>query len=274
MLGSAFLKHSSHEVCAPGITSPRVDIRDYNTIKADVERCRPDAILNFVAICDMEKCETDPAEAVRVNTQGSANSALVALCQDIDYAYVSSACVFDGEKYAYSVNDRVCPVSVYGKTKLMGEVVAQTVPKHFIVRSEWCFGGGPNHDAKFIGKIFRQIAEGKTEIIAVGDKVGSLSYTPDLCKGIDKVLENKQYGTYHICCEGTASRYEVACEFVRLLGLENKVQVQNAESSAFSKEYFAPRPKSERLINSVIPGFKARDWQVCLAEYAKEFRGE
>jgi len=273
MLGTAFIKHmrrQGHMIIAP--THYELDATDYGALSHSVRFWKPEALVNFVAICDMEKCELDPANAVRVNAIVSANATLVANAQKIGYMFISSACVFDGEKYAYEENDAVNPVSVYGKTKLMGEAIARTVPQHYIVRSEWCFGGGPYGDTKFLGKIYRQIKSGATEVKAVTDKFSSLSYIVDLSRGIEKILEAKKYGTFHITCKGSASRYEVAREFIRLLGLSDTVKVFPVPSSDFKDSYFAPRPTSERLVNTPIAGFEAREWQECLAEYAAEFR--
>lgn len=278
MLGKLFCKHLQEQGHCYAMPPHRndeglelLDATDFNHLLANVKNFGPDVIVNFVAICDMEKCESDPASAVRVNTQVSANATLIASMLDIEYMFISSACVFDGKKYSYDNKAETNPVSVYGKTKLMGEAVSRTIERHYVVRSEWCFGGGPEGDAKFLGKLYRQIKSGATEVRAVADKVGSLSYIADLCRGIEKILEEKKYGTYHITCKGSASRYEVACEFVRLLGLQGKVSVKAVPSSAFKDSYFAPRPESERLINTPIAGFEARDWKECLAEYALEF---
>jgi len=272
MLGRAFIKHmraQGHVVIAP--SHKDVDATDYVALLHSARQHQIDTLVNFVAICDMEKCELDPASAVRVNAIVSANAALVAETLQLSYMFISSACVFDGEKYAYEENDKVNPVSVYGKTKLMGEAIARTVPRHYIVRSEWCFGGGPLHDTKFLGKIYRQIASGSREVQAVTDKFSSLSYIVDLSRGIEKILDAQKYGTFHITCKGSASRYEVACEFIRLLGLTDTVKVIPVPSSAFKDSYFAPRPTSERLINSKIEGFEPREWRECLAEYSQEF---
>jgi dTDP-4-dehydrorhamnose reductase len=271
MLGQAFCSYARqyHTIYRP--THSELDATDYTALLSSVKNLTPDVIVNFIAVCDMEKCELDPASAVRVNAIVSANAALVASTLKTEYMFISSACVFDGEKYAYDTQDKTNPVSVYGKTKLMGEEIARTIERHYIVRSEWCFGGGPIHDTKFLGKLYRQIASGSREVRAVTDKFSSLSYIADLSKGIEKILLHKLPGTFHITCKGSASRYEVACEFIRLLGLQDKVQVKPVLSSAFKDSYFAPRPTSERLINTYIPGFEAREWKECLAEYSQEF---
>ncbi len=273
MVGTAVLKHfSSHDVSAPGVTSPRIDVRDYTALKESITAFAPDFIIDLVALCDMEACEQRPITALETHALGTANVALIASDLNIPMLYLSSACAFSGTYPTYSDTDPFHPISTYGKTKVMGEQITRSIPKHYVVRTEWCFGGGPIKDTKFIGKIFRQIQSGQMAIWAVGDKFGSLSYLPDLCRAIEQILRFGKYGTYHVSCNGSASRYDIAQEFVRLLGRE--MQVNCVSSSFFASTYSAPRPVSEVLINSDIPGFHPRHWKECLAEYSKQFSEE
>ena len=270
MLGTALIKHFSldHTVFAPSHRA--VNIQDFHALNESITQFQPDVVINLVALCDMEKCETFPATALQLHTLGAANAALIADHVGATYVYLSSACVFDGQDPVYASVSLPRPISTYGKTKLMGENIARSVRKHVVLRTEWCFGGGPVDDTKFIGKIYRQIAAGHKVISAVGDKFGSLSYLPDLAVALDCIITSQRRGIFHVCCTGSASRFEIAKEFVRLLGAE--VEVQKVSSAFFEREYHAPRPASEVLMNSEIDGFTPRSWQDALAAYAKEFR--
>ena len=138
-------------------------------------------------------------------------------------------------------------------------------------------GGGPIKDKKFINKIFRQIKNGKTELFVVDDKLGTPTYTVSFARGMFKVIESGLYGLYNQVCGGDCSRYDVALEFVKLLGLEMKVRVTKVSSDYFKKEYFAPRPYSERLVNLKLNarGLNCMpDWKEALAEYSKVFLHE
>jgi dTDP-4-dehydrorhamnose reductase len=270
MVGTALIKHfsSAHEVFAP--SHKAVDILDFVALNESINIFKPDVVINLVALCDMEQCEVYPARALQLHALGSANAALAADRIGATYVYVSSACVFDGESDSYSSLALPRPISTYGKSKAMGEQVARTVRNHIVLRTEWCFGGGPVDDTKFIGKIYRQIAAGHKIISAVGDKFGSLSYLPDFAVALDCLITSGRRGIFHVCCRGVATRFEIAQEFVRLLGV--KVGVQKVDSSFFEREYHAPRPKGEVLVNDDIDGFTPRNWKEALAVYAKEFR--
>ena len=80
---------------------------------------------------------------------------------------------------------------------------------------------------------------------------------------------------YNQVCSGGGSRYDVAVEFVRLLGLESEVLVTKVSSDNFATEYFAPRPASEKLVNMKLQSRGIDfmpDWKEALADYAPEFR--
>jgi dTDP-4-dehydrorhamnose reductase len=137
-------------------------------------------------------------------------------------------------------------------------------------------GGGPRKDKKFVNKIYKQIASGATELNVVDDKLGTPTYTYDFARGLFKLAESDQYGVYNQACGGSCSRFDVASEFIRNLGLSDKIKINKVSSDFFRKEYFAPRPKSEKLENLKLDarGLNVmRDWKTCLSEYAKEFAG-
>jgi dTDP-4-dehydrorhamnose reductase len=269
MIGTAFRKHlrKNHTVYAP--SHAEVDITKYCEVREVVKNFAPDVVINLAALCDMEACELNPQKALAIHAHGSANAALAAERSNATYVYLSSACVFDGEDPAYSPVSLPRPISIYGKTKLMGENIARSVAKHVVLRTEWCFGGGPENDKKFLGKIYSQILAGN-KVYAVNDKYGSLSYLPDLAFALERILEQGLFGTFHVCNTGSATRQLIAEEFVRLLG---KGEVIGVDSSYFEHFaiYTAPRPKYEILFNSWIPGFTPRHWRDALAEYTKEF---
>ena len=271
MIGHAFIKYFSanHTVYAP--SHREADVTMYVDVRESIKNFAPDVVINLAALCDMEACELNPQKALAIHAHGSANAALAAERSNATYVYLSSACVFDGEDEAYSPVSLPRPISIYGKTKLMGENIARSVAKHVVLRTEWCFGGGPENDKKFLGKIYNQILAGN-KVYAVNDKYGSLSYLPDLALALERILEQGLFGTFHVCNTGSATRQLIAEEFVRLLG---KGEVIGVDSSYFEHFaiYTAPRPKYEILFNSWIPGFTPRHWMDALAEYVPEFQG-
>jgi dTDP-4-dehydrorhamnose reductase len=138
-------------------------------------------------------------------------------------------------------------------------------------------GGGPAKDKKFINKIYKQIRSGVKELFVVEDKLGTPTYTNDFANGLIKIVESDQFGLYNQVCSGSASRFDVAQEFVRLLGLDDRISVTVVPSDHFKNQYFAPRPVSEKLVNLKLNqrGLNfMRDWKICLKEYAEVFKAD
>jgi dTDP-4-dehydrorhamnose reductase len=251
------------------------DVRDYRGMKESINNFVPDLIINLAAKTDMEECEREHDNAWKTNALGAENIALLAEELGVPYIYISTAGIFDGKKEYYHDYDEPNPLSVYAKSKYAGEMfIKQYMSKHYVVRAGWMMGGGPRKDKKFINKIYRQIIDGATELNVVDDKLGTPTYTRDFAFGLLKLAESDQYGVYNQVCEGSCSRFDVAEEFVRLLGLGGKVRINKVSSDFFRQEYFAPRPRSEKLINMKLKarGLNLmRDWKTCLEEYSKEF---
>lgn len=251
------------------------DVRDYRGMEESINKFVPDLIINLAAKTDMEECEREQENAWMTNALGAENIALLAEELGVPYIYISTAGIFDGGKEYYNDYDEPNPLSVYAKSKYAGEMfIKQYVSKHYVVRAGWMMGGGPRKDKKFINKIYRQIIDGATELNVVDDKLGTPTYTRDFSFGLLKLAESDQYGVYNQVCEGSCSRFDVAEEFVRLLGLAEKIRINKVSSEFFRHEYFAPRPASEKLINMKLKarGLNVmRDWKLCLQEYSKEF---
>ena len=136
-------------------------------------------------------------------------------------------------------------------------------------RAGWMMGGG-DKDKKFVKKILNQINNGVTELNVVGDKLGTPTYTYDFINNMLGVIERKYYGLYNQVCGGDCSRYDVACEIVKILDI--KIPINLVDSKFFEEEYYAPRPYSEKLINFKLEARglnNMRHWKDCLAEYIK-----
>jgi dTDP-4-dehydrorhamnose reductase len=252
------------------------DVRDMTSIRQSIIDFKPELIINLAALTDLEYCEKEQENAWLTNGLGAENLGLVANQLDIPYVYISTAGIFDGERDVYNDFHEPNPLSVYAQSKYYGEqYVLNKVRKQYVLRAGWMMGGGPDKDKKFINKIYKQICAGAREIFVVDDKLGTPTYTVDFANGLFGVVQSEQYGLYNQVCSGAASRFTVAQEFVRLMGLSSELKVTIVKSDYFKDQYFAPRPASEKLVNLKLSQRNLnlmRDWRVCLEEYAEVFR--
>lgn len=255
-----------------------LDVRDITALRTVFDEFRPTAVFNLAALTDLEYCEENPDEAWETNAIGAENVVLLANEFDATVVYISTAGIFGGEKEFYTDLDTPDPLSYYGKSKYHGErFTAERAQKFFVLRAGWMMGGGPKKDKKFVNKLFRQIKDGKDTLHVVTDKLGTPTYTHDFAANTLRVMESDLYGVYNQVQNGSGSRFDVAKELVRLLGLADSVSIEEVDSDHFASEYHAPRPASEKLVNLKLQsrGLDGmRDWAEALAEYAEEFKAE
>ena len=254
------------------------DFRNYDQYRSEVEKFAPDVLIHLGAHTDLEYCEREPDDAYRTNTLSVEYACRIANRLGIPLVYISTAGIFDGEKIVYDDWDQPNPLGIYARSKYLGEVhVQRTVERHFIFRAGWMMGGGPGKDKKFIAKMMKQIQGGASVLNVVDDKLGTPTYTIDFARNIERMLQTDYYGLYNQVCGGQTGRFEVASELVRVLGLDDRIKVAPVASDFFAKEYFAPRPPCERLINyrlDLIGMNNMRDWKVSLREYMADYYGD
>ena len=249
----------------------QLDICDTSAVTRVVEDARPDVILHLGAATDVDRCEQDSDWAYRVNAMGTENLALACRKIDATMVYVSTAAVFLGDQAdPYVETDDTGPLSAYGQSKLEGERhVRSVLSRYYIVRAGWMIGGGVR-DKKFVGKMARFIVDGKTELSAVDDKIGSPTYAKDLIRGIKGLLDTDDFGLFHMVNEGLASRYDVAVSIAQSLG-RTDLTINPVSSDAFPLP--APRGRSEALQNlklELIGMPPMRPWRDALHEYLTE----
>jgi dTDP-4-dehydrorhamnose reductase len=255
-----------------------LDVRELGECERAFAELRPTIVLHLAALTDLEDCERHPENCWKTNALGTENVALLAQQQHATMVYVSTAGIYGGERDEFHDFDLPNPLSQYGRAKYHGERFVSThVPQHFCLRAGWMMGGGPTKDKKFINKLFQQIKAGARELLVVDDKFGTPTYTADFACSTAFLVTTKYYGVYNHVCEGGGSRYDVALEFVRLLGLADAVKVTKVPSDFYKDTYFAPRPASERLVNLKLNARglnRMRDWRTCLEEYSEVYKRE
>ena len=280
MLGSALcpaLTQRGHEVFATDLASSYeeikyLDVRDYKQIEEIVGKVQPDMVMHLAAETDVDKCEIEPDHAFLTNTIGTQNVSLVCQRRSIRMVYISTIGVFYGDKpEPYSEFDNPNPINVYGRSKLEGEKIVQSLlERYYIIRAGWMVGGGPKKDKKFVGKIIKRINETKV-LKAVNDKIGSPTYTFDFSRCLIDLIETGYYGLYHCTNKGYASRFDVAKKIVDFLG-RSDISVEPVSSAYFPLP--AARARSEMSRNyklELLSKDTMRNWDEALKEYIDTF---
>jgi dTDP-4-dehydrorhamnose reductase len=246
-----------------------LDVRDKENVQKMISGFKPDLIIHLAALTSLEYCEQNLQESYEVNFIGTKNVALVAKELDVPLVHISTAGVFDGEKDYYEEHDLPNPLNVYGKTKLYGELFVENfIPKHFIIKPGWMFGGGKK-DKKFVSYIAKQILAGKKEFFVVNDKFGTPTYVRDLARNIEALAQTKYYGKYNMVCEQETNRLQIAKAIFEIIGLKD-ARLHEVGSDYFKKDFSVPRAASEVLLNSNLKKNNLnlmRHWREALKDY-------
>jgi dTDP-4-dehydrorhamnose reductase len=247
----------------------QLNITDNNETGKFIREVAPEWIVNCAGYTAVDKAESESDIAMLLNSE-AVNTLTSNLSQTGGkLIHISSDFVFDGKlNRPYSEEDSPSPLSVYGKSKLAGDLIALSYSKSLVIRTSWLYS---QYGHNFVNTIIR-LASQKDSIGVVNDQTGTPTYAKDLAQVIINIISgtgrNNNYfkaGLFNFSNEGQCSWYEFATEICNELGLPLEVNPIN------SVDYPLPakRPnfsvldkrkiKSEYNIN--IP-----DWKSSLAE--------
>ena len=242
-----------------------LDIANINEVYSFVNENKPDVIINCAALTAVDKCETEIDMAYKINTIGPKNLATAANKIGAEIVQVSTDYAFAGNvNKSLTEFDTVDPQTIYGKTKLEGEILVKNLnPKHYIVRTAWLYGDGNN----FVKTMINLSKTNKT-LKVVNDQRGTPTSTVDLARVIIKLVEDKNYGLFHCTCKGECTWYEFTKEIFRIKGIDT--EVLPCTTDEFPRP--AKRPEYSVLRNYMLElttGDITRTWQEAISEYLK-----
>ena len=241
------------EVTATG--HEELDLASDYSIASVVRDLRPHLIVNAAAYTAVDKAESEPDFAWRVNADAVATLAAEAKTVGAAMIHYSTDYVFDGAKATpYGEDDATHPLSVYGKTKLAGEqALASAGIPYLALRTSWVYGAqGKN----FLLTILRLAME-RPELRIVDDQIGAPTWARDIALATASIAERWRHsgfaaaksGVYHITAGGRTSWYGFASEAIRLRAQSAHARKLAHLTPISSAEYPTPaeRPKNSQL---------------------------
>ncbi len=201
-----------------------LDITSYEHVEQVIADNKITTVINCAGYTSVDSAETNIDLAYRVNALGPRNIALASAKHGASVIQISSDYIFDGNNFKpYTETDKPNPLSVYGQTKLEGELfVLKNAPNCVIIRSSWLYSEfGRNFVRSIIG-----LARKQSEIKVIYDQIGTPTYAGDLAaiiEGLIPVVKNGVKKIYHYSNEGVCSWYGLAREAVSLKGINCEV---------------------------------------------------
>jgi dTDP-4-dehydrorhamnose reductase len=257
----------------------QMDLAHPDQIRQQVQRARPDLVINAAAYTAVDQAESDQQSAFAIHAEAPGILAEEALALGVPLIHYSTDYVFDGSKATpYVEDDAPNPLGVYGHSKLMGErAISEVQGQHLILRTSWVYS---THGRNFLLTMQRLLQE-KPELRIVADQIGAPTWAGAIADSTLALIERWQtgnagaWGTYHLTAEGETSWFGFAQAIGDALR-EQGVRCANLLPIP-SSDYPTPaaRPLNSRLDCTRLQrewGVSQPDWlsalHDCLAEQA------
>lgn len=195
---------------------PELDLAQPDGVQQALAAAQPDCIINAAAYTAVDKAETEPALAMRINGEGAGAVAAAAAALGVPLTHISTDYVFDGmAPRPWRESDATAPLSAYGRSKLAGEgAVMASGADWTILRTAWVYSP---YGANFVKTMLR-LAETRNELGIVSDQLGSPTSALDLADAIIAVTkalvacpgEASLRGVFHAAGTGEASWADLA----------------------------------------------------------------
>lgn len=255
---------------------PDLDLADFASIERSVATTNPDLVVSAAAYTAVDRAEDEPDLAMRINGEAPGVLARAAAKAGARIIHLSTDYVFDGSgDRPWREGDATGPLSVYGTSKLAGEVaVAAANPAHAIVRTAWVYSP---FGANFVKTMLR-LAETRDTLGVVADQYGNPTAAADIAAAIGAVVARWRegggpQGLWHFAGTGEAHWADFARAIFAASAARGgpSASVTDIASAAYPTR--AVRPGNSRLDSSRFAadfGHAARPWRDALDEAVAE----
>ena len=243
-----------------------LDISDRDACIKLFTALSPDVVVNCAAWTAVDLAEDNEKEAFRINCDASRNIAIAARSARAINVHISTDYVFSGvANTPYDVDSPTAPVSIYGKSKLCGEVaITDEYPeKSYIIRTAWLYSP---YGGNFVKTMIRK-ARSASAVRVVSDQLGQPTLASDLAVHIvDVVTSQAPFGIFHGTNSGAASWYELTCEIYSLLGVDTSL-VSPVPTSEYPTKAVRPQYSVLGHAHTIECGIEVmRNWKSALKE--------
>lgn len=228
----------------------QMDLANLDQVRAVIRSIKPDLIVNPAAYTAVDKAESEPELAMRINGEAPGVMAQEAKKLGAAMIHYSTDYVFDGTKITpYSEDDPTCPINVYGATKLAGEQAIQAagIP-HLILRTSWVYGMRGNN---FLRTMLR-LSQEREELRIVADQHGAPTWCRTIADTTARIVAlaedarntqdwwQQRSGIYNLTAQGQTTWYGFTQAILENAAVANKLAKQPRLSPIATRDYPLP----------------------------------
>lgn len=193
------------------------NLTDPQSITSAIEMIQPTYILHAAALASHEECERNPDLAYAINARATGIIAEAAQRVGSKLIYLSTDAVFNGDTGNYIENDIPEPFSVYGKSKLEGEIIALGVDSHSLVIRTNFFGWSPSGQRSILEFVVNNLEAG-IPIDGYSDFTVSSIYVRYLAHHIRQLRVKS--GIWHVASSDALTKYDFGLNVAKVFGLD------------------------------------------------------
>ena len=229
----------------------RIDLTQPSSVRSAVAEFRPDVVVNCAAYTAVDRAESHSEMAFVVNGDGARAVALGCVDAGARMIHISTDYVYDGTQLSpYVEGDAPNPLSVYGRSKLAGDLAVGEVlgdQQSTIVRTSWVCGA---HGSNMVKTVLRLMAlDPQRTLTFVDDQFGHPTFTSGLAEKIRELALAEVGGLIHVTHQGAVSWYEFVGEILEAAGYSSD-QVQPISTNDLTPARPAVRPMNSVLANA------------------------
>jgi dTDP-4-dehydrorhamnose reductase len=264
------------EVTAPGRAA--LDLAELDSVRSWMREQRPDLVVNAAAFTNVERAESEPDAAFRINAEAPGVLAQEARALGAAMVHYSTDYVFDGLKNGpYVETDAPAPLNRYGRSKLAGEqAVAGAGIDYLILRTSWVYGA---HGHNFLRTMLR-LARERGQVRVVNDQFGAPTWSRTVASVTASILEQakqggagwwqRHRGMYHLSSQGSTSWHGFAEAIMAEAGIDCEVEgIASAEYPTLARRPLNSTLCCNKLLNTFGP---LPEWRAALHSCVSEMQ--
>lgn len=244
-LAKSFLKLFSNNYKIFYYNKKTLDISSFDQVKKVLNKIQPEVILNCAAFTNVDLCEDKEDLAYELNANSIKNFSGF----NGHFFHISTDYVFDGTSGPYYEDDITNPINVYGKSKLLGELIVEDLfDKHTILRTNILFG--KDSSASFLNWVVNSLKNNQ-EIKVVNDQINNPVSVYDCSRTINQLINESTLGKYHLGSDNLCSRFDFAMKIAKVWNLDSNLvsEISTKQLKRTLQSFKAERPLKSGLLS-------------------------
>tara|TARA_X000000950_G_scaffold52310_1_gene61995 strand:- start:1079 stop:1912 length:834 start_codon:yes stop_codon:yes gene_type:complete len=244
-LAKSFLKLFSNNYKIFYYNKKTLDISSFDQVKKVLNEIQPEVILNCAAFTNVDLCEDKEDLAYELNANSIKNFSGF----NGHFFHISTDYVFDGTSGPYYEDDITNPINVYGKSKLLGELIVEDLfDKHTILRTNILFG--KDSSASFLNWVVNSLKNNQ-EIKVINDQINNPVSVYDCSRTINQLINESTLGKYHLGSDNLCSRFDFAMKIAKVWNLDSNLvsEISTKQLKRTLQSFKAERPLKSGLLS-------------------------